>query len=73
MDRNLGAASAMPATNTAEEVIKTYGLIYQFGRKDPFPGAGEMINTDQAELIPSYDADGVLVTKQFLQKITPNI
>ena len=71
MDRNLGAASAMPATNTAEEVIKTYGLIYQFGRKDPFPGAGEMINADQAELIPSYDADGVLVTKQFFTENNP--
>lgn len=63
MDRNLGAASAMPASKTAEEVIKTYGLLYQFGRKDPFPGAGEMINVDQAELIPSYDANGMLVTK----------
>ena len=71
MDRNLGAASAMPASKTAEEVIKTYGLIYQFGRKDPFPGAGEMINADQAELIPSYDADGVLVTKQFFTENNP--
>lgn len=63
MDRNLGAASAMPASKTAEEVIKTYGLLYQFGRKDPFPGPGEMIKTDNAELIPSYDANGQLVTK----------
>ena len=63
MDRNLGAASAMPASKTAEEVIKTYGLFYQFGRKDPFPGPGEMIKTDNAELIPSYDANGQLVTK----------
>lgn len=63
MDRNLGAASAMPASKTEAEVIKTYGLLYQFGRKDPFPGAGEMINTDGAELIPSYDANGMLVTR----------
>lgn len=63
MDRNLGAASAMPASKTEAEVIKTYGLIYQFGRKDPFPGPGEMIKTDNAELIPSYDANGQLVTK----------
>lgn len=71
MDRNLGAASAMPASKTAEEVIKTYGLIYQFGRKDPFPGAGEMINADNAELIPSYDADGVLITKQLIMGNNP--
>ena len=71
MDRNLGAASAMPASKTAEEVIKTYGLIYQFGRKDPFPGAGEMKKTDDAELIPSYDADGVLVTRQLIMANNP--
>lgn len=71
MDRNLGAASAMPASKTAEEVIKTYGLIYQFGRKDPFPGAGEMKKTEDAELIPSYDADGVLVTRQLIMANNP--
>lgn len=63
MDRNLGAASAMPASKTEAEVIKTYGLLYQFGRKDPFPGPGEMKKTGDAELIPFYDANGQLVTK----------
>ncbi len=71
MDRNLGAASAMPASKTEAEVIKTYGLIYQFGRKDPFPGAGVMTRTDDAELIPSYDADGVLVTRQLIMANNP--
>lgn len=32
MDRNLGATSAAPSDGA-----KTYGLSYQFGRKDPFP------------------------------------
>lgn len=63
MDRNLGATSAMPASKTEAEVIKTYGLLYQFGRKDPFPGPGEMKKTGDAELIPFYDANGQLVTK----------
>ena len=63
MDRNLGAASAMPASKTEAEVIKTYGLLYQFGRKDPLPGPGEMKKTGDAELIPFYDANGQLVTK----------
>ena len=71
MDRNLGAASAMPASKTEAEVIKTYGLIYQFGRKDPFPGAGVLTRTDDAELIPSYDADGVLVTRQLIMANNP--
>lgn len=34
MDRNLGATSALPSDGT-----KTFGLLYQWGRKDPFlPG-----------------------------------
>ena len=33
MDRNLGATSATPTDGS-----KTYGLYYQFGRKDPFTG-----------------------------------
>ena len=33
MDRNLGATSATPSDGS-----KTYGLYYQFGRKDPFTG-----------------------------------
>ncbi len=33
MDRNLGAISITPAD------VKSKGLFYQFGRKDPFPGA----------------------------------
>lgn len=32
MDRNLGAMSASPSDG-----YKTYGMYYQFGRKDPFP------------------------------------
>ena len=38
MDRNLGATSATPGE------VGTYGLYYQWGRKDPFLGA---TNTDQ--------------------------
>lgn len=35
MDRNLGASDNTPS-NT-EDVARTFGLYYQFGRKDPFP------------------------------------
>ena len=34
MDRNLGATSAAPGD------VEALGLMYQWGRKDPFPGAG---------------------------------
>ena len=36
MDRNLGALVA--ATATAEAPVESYGFLYQWGRKDPFPG-----------------------------------
>ena len=36
MDRNLGALVA--ATTGAEAPVESFGLTYQWGRKDPFPG-----------------------------------
>lgn len=36
MDRNLGAIVAAPADAVA--TVESYGLLYQWGRKDPFPG-----------------------------------
>ncbi len=43
MDRNLGATSASKADG-----VRTYGLLYQWGRKDPFLGAGSVGNTTKA-------------------------
>lgn len=43
MDRNLGATSSVPGEN------ETTGLMYQWGRKDPFPGLGDMSNGHIAE------------------------
>lgn len=62
MDRNLGAASAT-ATKVADEAIKTYGLYFQFGRKDPFPAAGVMARADNAEIVPAYDGSGNRILK----------
>ena len=47
MDRNLGAISATPSDGD-----KTYGLYYQFGRKDPFTGD-----------IDRYDINGTSIGK----------
>ena len=47
MDRNLGATSATPSDGD-----KTYGLYYQFGRKDPFTGD-----------IDRYDINGKTIGK----------
>ena len=62
MDRNLGAASGT-ATKVAEEAIKTYGLYFQFGRKDPFPGAGVMTRVNDADIVPAYDGSGNKILK----------
>ena len=62
MDRNLGSASGT-ATKVAEEAIKTYGVYFQFGRKDPFPAAGVMVRTDDADIVPVYDANGNKILK----------
>jgi len=39
MDRNLGATAMTPAT------VSALGLLYQWGRKDPFPGGSSLSNT----------------------------
>lgn len=39
LDRNMGAIASNPGTGTDAEVLATYGVLYQWGRKDPFPGS----------------------------------
>lgn len=45
MDRNLGALAANPSTALSN------GLFYQWGRKDPFPGAAESYAASGAQFI----------------------
>ncbi|MBP1593050.1 MAG: Fimbrillin-A associated anchor protein Mfa1 and Mfa2 [Bacteroidetes bacterium] len=56
MDRNLGATTSTPATLT------TFGLLYQWGRKDPFPGASA-ISTGTTTPLQIYAADKTLLTQ----------
>lgn len=44
MDRNLGAL--VVATADENIVVESFGLTYQWGRKDPFPGAGTIGDDD---------------------------
>lgn len=57
MDRNLGAEHNR-ASNT-EDVVGAFGLLWQFGRKDPFP-AGK--STTENGLISLYDKEGNEIT-----------
>ena len=42
MDRNLGALTAAKAEKDKPVEITSLGLMYQWGRKDPFPGAASL-------------------------------
>lgn len=52
MDRNLGAA------NSNVDNVGSMGLLYQWGRKDPFPGANNFLSTSPSLI---YDVNGVLL------------
>ena len=41
MDRNLGALVVAEASETDKVDVLSFGLFYQFGRKDPFPGMAD--------------------------------
>lgn len=59
MDRNLGATTVIPGA------ITTTGFLYQWGRKDPFPGPESYtVADDSYESIPIYDSTGVLLPEQ---------
>lgn len=59
MDRNLGAGSTTVAS------LSTMGLLYQWGRKDPFPGASTVYYDTDGEYnsIPIYNASGTQLTE----------
>lgn len=50
MDRNLGALG-----NTPESKVLAYGMLYQWGRKDPLPGSSQFAANTEPTL---YDAAG---------------
>ena len=51
MDRNLGAIEA-----TSSDKLASYGLLYQWGRKDPFLGGNGISSTTQAASTLSWPA-----------------
>ena len=61
MNKNLGAYS------TSTNDVHAYGLMYQFGRKDPFPGAREasISGADLKVVCEIYPLDGILTYDWF--------
>lgn len=53
MDRNLGASDTIHANNAS------LGLLYQWGRKDPFPGSADIKSNKEREL---FDINGQSVS-----------
>lgn len=59
MNMNLGA---MTAAFGATPDVKPYGLLYQWGRKDPFPAAPTLTGDTETVGAPIYGPDGNEVT-----------
>ena len=51
MDRGIGAMSNEPG-------ISSFGMHYQWGRKDPFPPASNIVEQGITNIVPTYDANG---------------
>ena len=67
MDRNLGATHAPTGTTApTSELTETYGLYYQWGRKDPFPVKNANIyeyGGSGYTLIPAFNANSSFTTE----------
>lgn len=61
LDMNLGAMQKDPSEG---EAFGTYGLLYQWGRKDPFPAAPTTYGDTQTVGADIYDIEGNRVTIQ---------
>ncbi len=57
MDRNLGATTTTVAT------ASTFGMMYQWGRKDPFPCPANITGSDNFNAIPIYNSSGTQLTE----------
>ena len=61
MDRNLGATTTSTPTSSS---LAAMGLLYQWGRKDPFPGAAAVSQSDGTYTsLTIYDKNGTALTE----------
>ena len=57
MDRNLGATAAA-TSSTSDQAVAVSGLLYQWGRKEPFPSANSWSITTDTDPTAVYSASG---------------
>lgn len=63
MDRNLGATGVLYSLSTTNaQNYPTYGLFYQWGRKDPFQKAKAGVSGSTVDPQETYKTDGTTVT-----------
>lgn len=62
MDRNLGALNAIPTTASSPVALSTYGLYYQWGRKDPMFTSNWGRSASSDLTYEGYNDAGVSVT-----------
>ena len=65
MDRNLGATSATPGD------IGAFGLLYQWGRKDPFMGSCATSGTTFAASTGTWTIDGTITSSMVIVEANP--
>lgn len=62
MNMNLGA---MTSAFSDTPDVRPYGLLYQWGRKDPFPAAPTLVGDTQTLGVPVYGPDGTEVKMKY--------
>ena len=67
MDRNLGATTSTPALPT------TFGLFYQWGRKDPFPASASVSSNVEPTLYNALGAGSTSYINKVLVSVANNL
>ena len=62
MDRNLGALTVTEASEEADASPSSFGLLYSWGRKDPFPGLASFDGSSPITTTTTFDYHGALMS-----------
>lgn len=62
MDRNLGALTVTEDSDATVAASSSFGLLYSWGRKDPFPGLASFDSSSLITTTGTFDLSGPLMT-----------